>query len=193
MKRFLLFLLPLTSFAAALAADLGQHGSVFEIEETDLLTVIEHKAQQHSNRFVEFLNDARERITKPNALSGIEQVSKSSVRKFDPTVFLDDDIIVDGKVLYAQGMPINPLNFTEFPKLVFIDGTVERQTEFARNINAITILTNGTPGLHHDHYFYFDQGGIYTNRFNIKRVPAIVYQERNEKVLTIQEVLLEKT
>lgn len=180
-------MLPLTS----LAVDLGQHGSVFKIEEADLLDVIESRLHQNSEQIQNLLHTAREELIHPKGLS-IEKASECHIRKFDPTVLLDDDIAVDGKILYAKGTPINPLNFMQFQKLVFIDGTDERQAEFARNTNAITILTNGTPGLNDNHYFYFDQGGIYTNRFKIRRVPSIVYQDGNEKILTIQEVLLEK-
>ncbi len=180
---------------------------MFEIEEPDLLTVIEQKLLHliESGELEQFNKRNQEEMmknaTNPKAIAGITKASVSSVRKFDPTVLLDDDIIVDQKVLYPKGTKINPLEYTDFQKLVFIDGSDEMQAQFARDvaskdINTTIILVNGKPGLHviddKEYFYYFDQAGVYTTRFTITNVPSVVFLDGKEKVLTIQEVYLQQ-
>ena len=102
------------------------------------------------------------------------------------------------KLLYKAGTKINPLDYMVFNEsLVFIDGDDGAQREFAHkyydnNQLSKIILINGEVGFKkvgdREYYYYFDQWGAYSSRFNIVHVPSVVHQEEGKKVLTIDEV-----
>ena len=73
----------------------------------------------------------------------------------------------------------------------FIDGTDEAQHQFAKDYlhahkNTTVILVAGKS----EEFPYFDQWGAYSTRFGIKKVPSVILQMPDEKVLTIEEVKL---
>ena len=199
MKKFLLSLLiPIKCFAA----DLGTDGATFKITENDLLTVIEKRLleAENSGALERFTDNLKQKmINEPAPVPNIYKASKDTTREFDPSVYLEEDIIAKGKVLYAKGTKINPLDHMDFKKMIFIDGEDKRQREFA-NIEAdkdedlVVILTSGKPGLQtvdeKNYYYFFDQFGLYSKRFDIQKVPSVVYQKTGEKVLTIDEIFL---
>lgn len=204
------------------ARDLGKYGSTYTIIEPDLLEDIESKLKEYeeSGKLEEFNKKYREKIKRqirrPNRVSGITNATENNIRKFDPTTELEEDIVIprnelpknsnnpekiEYETLYKAGTKINPLDYMLFNELlIFIDGKIEEQREFAnsyhdKNPLAKIILINGKPGIHkvegREYYYYFDQWGAYSSRFNIALVPSVIYQKKNEKVLTIEEVKLE--
>lgn len=191
-----------------LALDLGTYANTFTIKELDLLDQIKLKLNQMDKQEFEqqYAFEVKKQIDRPNRVNGIAKVEKDAVRKFDPTVILAEDILIPNettgidKVLYPKGTKINPLDHDDFDPLIFIDGDEEKQIEFAHNYNQLNqnsriILVNGNPGAkqieNKEYYYYFDQGGVYTTRFKVDKVPAIVHQEKDAKVLTITEVVVE--
>ena len=203
--------------------DFGKYGSTYVITEPDILEGINKKLQnyQRSGKLEEFQKKYREEVKKqikhPNRVLGITNAEETRIRKFDPTTELEEDIVIPSseqsktpikpekiayKVLHKAGTKINPLDHMLFNEpLVFIDGGIEAQRDFAnkyKDKNPLTkiILINGKPGIQRvgdkEYYYYFDQWGAYSSRFNIAVVPSILYQLNNEKVLTIEEVNLQK-
>lgn len=162
-------------------------------------------------------------IKEPNRVVGIADAKENKTRKFDPTTELEEDIIVPNRaiaqsgvqipkaseggeeyqVLYKAGTKINPLKYMKFNEpLIFVDGRKEEQLEFARDYHdknplSKIILIDGKVGEKEindkSYYYFFDQWGAYSSRFNISNVPSIVYQVEGEEVLTIDEVRLRKT
>ena len=215
-----LFLIVVAVFMNLLcyAKNLGTYGSTYVIAEPDILEVIERKLDNYdrSGELEEFKNkyseEVKRQIKSPHRVTGIENAKQNRIRKFDPSTVLDEDIIVpknnnvkdlekiEHEVLYKAGTKINPLEHMLFNEsLIFIDGEIDAQREFANSYqdkNPLTkiILIDGKPGIQKigdkEYYYYFDQWGAYSTKFNIVVVPSIVYQLNNEKVLTIEEVSL---
>ena len=203
--KLIVLLLSLYSLSAY-AKDLGVWGPRFQISEPNLLDQIESKINVYQKngeleRFHQrYLDEFKKQVIKPNKIIGISKVVKEQYRKLDPTTELEEDIRIDQELLYAKGTKINPLDYMLFDEpLIFIDGEDIEQVKFAhgyydKNPKSRIILINGEPGLkeieQQEYYYYFDQWGAYSSRFSIVHVPSLVYQENNQKVLTIWEVKL---
>lgn len=197
--------------------DLGVYGDTYPILEPDIRVEISEKLEAYrgSGKLREFEDNYRQAVTRqikqPNRVVGIRNATKDRRRVFDPTIGLEEDIVVpeDDKetnperisyrILYKEGTKINPLKYMVFNEpLVFVDGNNEEQMKFARDYqdnNPLSkiILIDGKPGFREvegkEYYYYFDQWGAYSSRFNIVNVPSVVYQKEGEEVLTIDEVL----
>lgn len=185
----ILLLMMLTNFAHA--KDLGTFGHTFDIAEKDLLEVIETKLQNVD--LTAYHDKLRKQVLAPNRIPNITKAQNNTSRKFDPTVMLEEDIIDEnGKVIYAKGFAINPLNYQPFDgHLLFIDASDDTQYQFAKDYanahkNTTVILIAGKS----EDFPYFDQWGAYSTRFGIKKVPAVIFQIPGEKILTIEEVKL---
>lgn len=175
----------------AYCKDLGTFGHTFDIAERDLLEVIETKLQNVD--LTAYHEKLRKQVLEPNRIPNITKATENASRKFDPTVILDEDIIDEnGKVIYAKGFAINPLNYQAFDgHLLFIDGSDDVQHQFAKDyVNAHKNTTVILVGGKSEDFPYFDQWGAYSTRFGIKRVPSLIFQMQDEKVLTIEEVKL---
>ena len=188
MIRILLFIV-IANFAHA--KDLGTFGHTFDIAEKDLLEVIETKLQTVD--LTAYHDKLRKQVLEPNRVPNITKAQHNTSRKFDPTVILDEDIIDEnGKVMYAKGFAINPLNYQPFDgHLLFIDASDDVQRQFGKDYvnahkNTTVILVAGKS----EDFSYFDQWGAYSARFGIKKVPSAIFQIQGEKVLTIEEVKL---
>lgn len=183
----ILLLMVIANFAHA--KDLGTFGHTFDIAEKDLLTVIETKLQNVD--LSTYHEKLRKQVLEPNRIPNITKAQNNTSRKFDPTVILDEDILDEnGKVLYAKGFAINPLNYQIFDeRMLFIDATDDSQAEFAKEyVNAHTNTTVILVAGKSEYFQYFDQWGAYSARFGIRRVPSVIFQASGEKVLTIEEV-----
>lgn len=192
----------------AAALDLGTYGETFVITEDDLLLLIKKNLYYYESTGKlqdfnhQYLNNIKQNIIKPPKVDNIVKCSKNNIRKFDPTVELEEEINIQNGNFYPIGYKINPLDYQDFDEsLIFIDGEDQKQLMYARNYVdnhhlAKIILMNGGPGLKNlngkEYYYYFDQYGIYTKRFQIRYVPSIVYQNVGEKSLVIREVALDE-
>jgi len=190
----------MAGFAAA--KDLGVRGAVWPVEEPDLLDEIEKrlgnmKASGELARMRrEAVESARERIEAPPRVAGIRPARFIRIRRFDPSVTIERDIIAhDGKLIAARGTRINPLEKHPLTRdLLFIDGTrqVEVAWAIAREKPSVIVLLAGRPlelMRAHGRAFFFDQGGRLARRFGLAATPSLL--EAEGSFLRITEVPLE--
>jgi len=183
------------------AVDLGYFGTSFEVKEEGFIAMIKRKLslvdiEAHQKQMVE---TAKKKAVEPTRVTGISRTVKEQSYAFDPTYTLKEDIYLpDGKLLYAAGTRVNPLEHMSLTKrLIFIDGTDKEQVEWFKDKRASgsfkkqdkLILVAGRPidlGNSLGQEVYFDQAGVLTSKFKIEQVPAIAQQEG--KYLRIKEV-----
>ena len=204
-----LFLFLLLFFSSLSAKDLGNFGETFEIVEADLLEHIKSRLNElRENGSLEQAKAKvetriKEQVFHPRAIEGITHTQVKREFKFDPTITVTRDLVDHkGQIFAKKGQKFNPLDKISMSKsLLFIDGTKELQIKWAliriKNKKRLSklILVKGTPielGKRLNMDVYFDQHGILTKKFGIKHVPAIVFQKKKEKLLTIIEELEEK-
>lgn len=193
MKRFLLTLTILTQIGMAssiYAKDFGIQGHVFPIVEQNILEYIEEKLrevnlEEFNNKFQE---QVKKSVNRPKSVTGIVKAETPNTHYHDPSYVLEDDIFDhEGKLMHARGTKVNPLEHMPLREvLIFVDGDDEAQVEYALNERrsrggfAKIILTNGAPlELSNEHkvWFFFDQAGIFTKKFEITQVPSLVEQD----------------
>ena len=187
---------------AAAAKDLGVRGAVWPIEEPDLLREIEARLQamedtgEADRMRREAVERARERVEAPPRVAGVAPARFFRIRRFDPTVTVEQDILApDGALLAARGTRINPLERRPLTReLLFIDGTrpVEVDWALAREKPSVIVLLAGRPldlARAHGRAFFFDQGGRLARRLGVVATPSLVAAEG--VFLRITEVPLE--
>ncbi|MFC1659312.1 type-F conjugative transfer system protein TraW [Pseudomonadota bacterium] len=200
-----ILLYPVTSHSA----DLGTHGTTYEIQEQDLIEYIKSKLKvmgasgELQRKQQEIKKQTIERAKRPKPVEGITNATEYKEYTYDPTFILDKDIKDStGKILFTKGTKVNPLDTLPFTKtLIFLDGDNKKQVEWAleqyqlsqndsKQIDRIKlILINGSPielMEKHKIRFYFDQSGYLIKKLNIKHVPAILQQKGRE--LLIKEI-----
>ena len=204
-RRFFAAVLACTlALAAGTAAakDLGVRGAIWPIEEPDLLREIEARLQEMENTGEadrmrrEDRERARERLEAPPRVAGVKPARFFRIRRFDPTVTVEQDILApDGALLAARGTRINPLERRPLTReLLFIDGTrpVEVDWALAREKPSVIVLLAGRPmdlARAHGRAFFFDQGGRIARRLGVVATPSLVAAEG--VFLRITEVPLE--
>lgn len=188
----LVALLPI-SFAV-LADDLGVVGPTYEIVERDVLELITSKLKQmeQSGELAKYQEDYKNKVVSniehPRPLAGFKSTETAGTRYYDPSVVTEKDIVdATGKVLYARGTRVNPLDYIGWNSyLLFVDGRDEKQLSFGKKIAAASdrpvkiVLVAGEPLALMRKWkstVYFDQGGKLIKRFAITQVPAMVRQE----------------
>jgi conjugal transfer pilus assembly protein TraW len=193
------------ALAPCFAEDLGTFGKTFEIAEKDLLSEIREKLLRMAadGTMEREQKKMREQVAKdfkrPKAVGGIVHTVKPRRFEFDPSVSVTRDLKDHrGRVFARKGDRFNPLDLIFMSKpLLFIDGDDEDQIDWGRRQlefrpTAKVILVKGSPfdiEKKLDREIFFDQHGTLTQKFGIKQVPAIVYQESGKKVLTVSETL----
>ena len=211
MRRRLL----LCSFAAAISGcalllaappgapkDLGVRGAVWPIEEPDLLREIEKKLQameetgEADRMRREAVERARKRVEAPPRVAGVAPARFFRIRRFDPTVTVEQDVIApDGVLLASRGTRINPLERRPLTReLLFIDGArpVEVDWALGRDRPSVIVLLAGRPldlARAHGRAFFFDQGGRLARRLGVVATPSLVAADG--VFLRITEVPLE--
>ncbi len=197
------------------SADMDVIGKTYKIEETSLLdTIMNTLKEKTANGEVKKMQEEMKRksianIEHPKGIS-MAFVDEEAIRYFDPSITLTKAVTLeDGTIIHPAGTVINPLSIRPLTKqLIFIDGTDQKQVEFAvklykeSGLRDKIILTKGAFGDLTRKYkvrFYFDQqmqsgpkGRItLAKEFGIKKVPTLVYQRTpDEYFLTIKEVKL---
>lgn len=186
------------------AKDLGVHGAVFGIKETDLLELIQGKLarmdaageitkQQHNMR-----DRAVARMETPPAAEGVSRTAEEKVFFFDPSITLDRDLADhEGRVFARAGTKVNPFDHINLTKqLLFIQGSDNEQVEwaFARQDElggkAKVIFVDGKPletMRNSKKQVFFDQNGSLIKFFGITQVPAAVSQDGDS--LKIEELM----
>jgi conjugal transfer pilus assembly protein TraW len=180
----------LIGLSEAQAKDFGVHGHVFGIKEQDFLEVINArlKAVDWDKFNQKIQNKTKDYVETPTPVKAITRAKEAKEYFYDPTDVLDQDIYDHvGKLIYAKGTKVNPLEFTLLKEaLLFIDGDDERQVDFAlerhkqKEGNLKIILVKGLPlklQRKAKIWIYFDQGGVLTDKLGISEVPALVTPE----------------
>lgn len=201
--------LSFTTGFSSQAENLGVFGETFEIEEEDLLKQILSKLRGLQNNgelerlTVEANRRVKNMILRPNQVQGVSYAETRREYLFDPSIVVTKDLFDDrGRIFARKGKRFNPLDNVTMRPLIFIDGENEKHikravsklsdTKIYRHDQGKIILIKGSPldlqkKLKQE--IYFDQFGLLSRRLKIKHVPAIVYQNQNDKVLTIVEDL----
>ena len=205
--KLLFFLLSQFFLLSANAQDLGVFGETFEIAEEDFLQHMMSKLQK-MNQTGELKiaqkkvqEKVKESISHPQAVQGITETEKEREYKFDPTITATQDLADhNGKVFARAGEQFNPLDHVKMTPMLFIDGENKKQISWAlkkiedrkifKHDSAKIVLVNGAPfdlQIKLNRQIFFDQHGFLTKKLGIEHVPAIVFQNPQEKVLTIRE------
>ena len=187
---------------AAAAKDLGVRGAVWPIEEPDLLREIEKKLQamedtgEADRMRREAVERARKRVEAPPRVAGVAPARFLRIRRFDPTVTIEQDIrTAEGTLVAARGTRINPLERRPLTReLLFIDGArpVEVDWALAREKPSVIVLLAGRPldlARAHGRAFFYDQGGRLAKRLGVVATPSLVAADG--VFLRITEVPLE--
>lgn len=179
------------------AKDLGKEGYTFTVDEEDLKTLLQKKAAHFSEKdFEEKTKQLREKLEKGEGVLTPVQVEEANVYRsflYDPSLSLQEEILdAYGKTLFEKGTTVNPLDHVSVESaLLFFDGTNPKHVAWAerQKANALWILTNGNPIKLKEEKkrdVYFDQGGVYTRKLQIKKIPCRISQK--EKHLFIEEM-----
>ncbi len=185
------------------AQDLGNLGKVYPILEQDALERIQEKmntfvksgqyqkeAKKYGERFKSYLK-------RPRGLS-LPQTNQERLFTYDPTFVLSREITdASGRILYRKGTRVNPLKVIRLnKKLCFINADDPEQVEWIQkdcsdNLLNKFILTQGDYlelSQKLKRRLYFDQRGFLTQKFGIKAVPAMVYQQEGK--IYVKEIFL---
>jgi len=188
-----------------LAKDLKTFGIIYEIKETDILSVIEERLmeQQQKDGFkkieAEMEENARAYVQRPTPVSGLSKTLHPRRFFYDPTLVVSEDLKdAQGKIFHHKGEQVNPLKTFSLEKpLVFINADDKAQLDWAlafeeKNQESILILVQGSVFelmRQLKRPLYFDQGGWLIRKFGIQQVPAWVSQ--TGKKLIIEEVKID--
>lgn len=188
------------------ARDYGQHGAVFPVAETDLLTSIKAKLEaMTASGAVDRINqELKERtiskVNRPEPVTGLTAAGAMRNWLFDPTITVSEDIKDnEGQLMVPAGTRVNPLDTVPLRQpLIFFDGDDGDERRWALEQrgkgSAKLILVKGAPLAlmkSAQTRIYFDQGGTLVRRFGIKATPAIVVQQARQ--LRVTEVDLARS
>lgn len=130
----------------AIAKDFGKQAATFKIKEEGFVSMMQRKLQQlnlgdHQQKMQDL---ARKKVEEPAAITGISKATKTISYSFDPSYVLDQDVVLPcGKLLYARGTKVNPLDYMSWDgKLVFIDGQDASQIAWVKDNYLEEILSN---------------------------------------------------
>lgn len=189
----------------AFALDYGSFGALFPVEEPSVLETIMDRLHEmdRSGEMDQMRADmqetVRKRVARPRPVEGLIRAKDYRSFELDLSITVTEDLADHNGVVFARaGTVVNPLEFSAFSKrLVFIDGDDPEQVAFAVDLAraepAKIILTNGAPfelTEAHQLLFYFDQGGVLSERFHLSALPAVV--SRGTRAMIVEEIPLEE-
>lgn len=202
-KAFVVILLASFAFSVE-AKEFGTRAHIFPVKEEGFVTMIKRKLQEvdleKENKKMEQI--ARERVENPTPVKGLLSATESREFLHDPSYQLNEDAVLPcGKVLYAAGTRVNPLDHMDLERrLFFVDWRVDDQVEWLEERlknteksdpekqSDMIILVGGSVFKAQEKLkrtVYFDQSGELTTKFGIKASPAQVEQEG--KMLKVME------
>lgn len=186
------------------AKNVGTYGTMYDIAEQDALEWIGKKLNylqengEITKQQARLKERARDRILRPKSISIKKTTVARSFAHSLVTIVPEDILDAQGKVMYAKGTKINPLNNAHTQKaLLFLDGDDSEQVSWAlkehqqRGDLLKLVLVNGSAielMEQTEVRFYFDQAGTLTRHFHIEQIPAIVEQKGNQ--LWVSEIKL---
>jgi len=191
----------------SLANNLGIWGTIYPIFEEDikefiykrLNTMQENGELERAKR--KFIENVKAHTLRPTPVLGLTTIANADEAQtfyYDPTLVLNRNIEdANGRVLFAKGTKINPLEkVTLHSVLFFFNADDKRQVKWAineaKNYSYIKyILVQGNikdAGDVLKNRIYFDQYGVLSKKFGIKHVPSVISQDGLR--LKIQEFAL---
>jgi conjugal transfer pilus assembly protein TraW len=192
--------------AISIAKDLGKVANTFAILEEPFTEMIKRRLEkvdiEQERQKMESI--ARDRVENPKPIEGIREAQEDRVFYYDPTYILQEDAVLPcGKILYAAGTKVNPLEHMDLDRrLFFIDSRNQNQVKWLKAqleekvvaaIEDRIIIVGGSVfklkeelGPEHEDKVYFDQEGELVHKFGINASPAIAMQEGNR--LKIEEI-----
>lgn len=179
------------------AKDFGTLGQTFPIQEQSLKRVLMEKAGALSESAVQQRSQSLAKKVKEgelfNKIPWIEEATRDHSFTYDPSTTLKEDIFdAEGRLLHSKGTQINPLDqVTLSSGLLFFDGGNLKHIEWAENQKGDVkwILVAGNPlklQEEKERPVFFDQGGIYSQKFKIQNIPCRISQSGN--LLKVEEV-----
>ena len=199
MKKLLLLLLFLSG-ANSYADNLGVVGKTYPVSEPDMIEWIKSKASAmvKSGEWQKIQNQAiakaKEQVNHPAPIAGITDALETKSWDYTPMVKLKDNLTDGRGHVIAKAGNYNALRYKPFDaQLLFINGNNPKQVDWALGKNSESgiktkiILTQGSfmdLAKKHKVWFYYDQSGKYTQKLNIKHVPAVVEQASDKLRIT---------
>ena len=191
----------------ASSKDLGVHAHVFAIAEHDALEEISAKLHRlHQDGTLQTLQaqqatQARRAVERPKPVEGLVSAERDRTWLHDPSVTISKDITDhQGRLIVRAGTHLNPLKQVSWRRpFVFIDGDNAAHRTWLKTAWPLkeealkVVLVKGAPlSLSEDVKMpvYFDQGGLLTQRFGIKALPAVIRQDG--LFLRVSEIALKK-
>jgi len=136
-NKSLLLIIVLSLSNITFAKDFGKQGTAFEIKEEGFVSMMQRKLKgvnlaEHEKKMQGL---AEKRVEEPTPIQGITKATKTISHSFDPSYILDEDLFLPcGKLLYANGTRLNPLDHMEWNgKIVFIDGRDQAQITWVKD------------------------------------------------------------
>ena len=177
---FTLFVFP------AVAKDLGTVAEVFPVKEESLIAFLRKNLSDgaFARKREAIKAMISEKAKHPAPIPGILLATEYRAFYLDPTLHIEENIEDGiGNVICKAGTTYNPLEQIQLRSgLLFFDGARETHVEWAREQQGSFkwILVKGGPielEAQEKRVVYFDQGGTYTTRFHIQKIPARVTQQ----------------
>lgn len=185
------------------AADLGTHGPLFEITESDILESLKARlGEMEDAGEIDALKDemqttTRAYVNRPRPVTGLQVAQVDHTFEVDLSITLNRDLRDhNGRVFAARGTVVNPLDYSRFNKrIILFDGDDPAQVRFAlsegNELDTLLVLTNGAPlelMREHGRRFYFDQDAQMVKAFQITRIPSVV--RRGSRTMLVSEVAM---
>ncbi|MFU7500771.1 MAG: conjugal transfer protein TraW [Candidatus Tisiphia sp.] len=150
-KNNLLLIICLAFSHVTIAKDFGKQAATFEIKEEGFVSMMQRKLKSiNLAEYQQKMQDlARKKVEEPVAIAGIGKATKTVSHNFDSSYVLDQDVVLPcGKLLYARGTRVNPLDYMSWDgKLVFIDGRDASQIAWVKDNHLAEILSNNAAAL----------------------------------------------
>ena len=164
------------------AKDFGVAQKTFPISEQDLREALSEKHQALTEeQKAKMALAVRKKILRPTPVKGLCKATKYDSWLYDPSIIAERDYKdTKGNILVAKGTIKNPLEVNAPDNaLLFFDGDDPKQVEWARSQDNRDkwVLVAGRPldlGEEEGREVFFDQGGMYVNKFGIENIPAKV-------------------
>ena len=201
MNKFVKLGISFILFSGWLYADnLGVVGKTYPIAEPDMIEWIKAKANamMQSGEWQQIQKQAiaktKAQINNPIPVSGISDAVETRTWFYTPVVTVKEDLTDGRGHIVAKAGKYNALRYKPFDvQLLFINGNNQKQVDWAltknteSGIKSKIVLTQGSfmnLDKKYKVWFYYDQNGKYTEKLNIKHVPAMVTQAGEQLQIT---------
>ncbi|MCK4934634.1 MAG: conjugal transfer protein TraW [Simkaniaceae bacterium] len=179
------------------AKNFPSQGHEFPILEENFSNLFQKKLGNIPERQLQYSKELQKNIIKNSKnlspIPFLQDVQEYHKRSLDPSITTKEDYTdANGNIVVAKGTVINPLDtITLNTGLLFFDGSSQKHIAWAKRQVGDNkwILTNGNPlDLEEieEREVFFDQRGIYTQKFHIHKIPCKITQESN--YLLIEEM-----